>query len=272
MQTFTCVKNQYWGGDPGLWVAAEDGMVYRHLESDISYTAIDNEGDLVATGDEVGKVTLYTSDLDPTPLGSHRSIVTGVSIRNAQIVSCSSDHAAILWDGSTQSMASKYTASGWDLLTCEWHPTQPLVLLGGKDNVIRIWDTRTLKQAQEVRGHRNTIMVARWNKDNDGATFCSGGRDRTLRVWSASNTSIPLQIEQGLSEVMSAEWCGERGLVFGTRGEGVRRVGDIMPVFQVNEVSSISYNSDTHRLSMANKTPEMLIATLTLGQVDEFET
>ncbi len=190
------------------WAGCVKEVVYRPGEQllDVStvttfapsreLSAVDSCGGFLCVGDSEGFIYLLTV---ANSWRAHRSVIRGITCekgvnQSGRFVTCSDDGVAKLWDG--QSVASEYTGSGWSLLSCDWHPKDAVVLLGGKDNRVRIWDVRTPGEAviTEVCGHRNTVTCVRWNPFNDGLTFLSVSRDRTSRSWDARQLSTPVEV------------------------------------------------------------------------------
>ena len=52
---------------------------------------------------------------------------------------------------------------------------------GGEDGTVRIWDTRTGQQQQQLTGHIGTVWLLAYSPD--GATLASCGGDGTVRIW-----------------------------------------------------------------------------------------
>ncbi len=52
---------------------------------------------------------------------------------------------------------------------------------GGQDNVIRIWDLATGKQAEELRGHASHVRDCAYS--SDGEWLLSAGRDQEIKLW-----------------------------------------------------------------------------------------
>lgn len=52
-----------------------------------------------------------------------------------------------IWDFATQAQESVLTGHGWDVKDVSWHPHNSLIVSGSKDNLIKLWDS---KSAQNI--------------------------------------------------------------------------------------------------------------------------
>lgn len=58
------------------------------------------------------------------------------------------------------------------------------VAISFSDNVVRIFDKRTISQKHELKGHKNSVFAARYHPS--GKYLASVGRDAHLKVWDSS--------------------------------------------------------------------------------------
>jgi guanine nucleotide-binding protein subunit beta-2-like 1 protein len=116
----------------------------------------------------------------------HKNDVLSVafSADNRQIVSGSRDRSIKLWNTLGQ---CKYTITenghdGW--VSCvRFSPNtkKPLIVSGGWDNMVKMWDLGTCKLTADLPGHTgnvNTVTVS-----PDGSLCASGGKDGTAMLW-----------------------------------------------------------------------------------------
>ncbi|KAG1338518.1 putative Flowering time control protein FY [Cocos nucifera] len=93
------------------------------------------------------------------------------------------------------------TGHGWDVKSVDWHPTKSLLVSGGKDNLVKLWDAKTgrelcsllvqfhhcfaktMHETQiEIPGaHDNSVWDLAWHPM--GYLLCSGGNDHTTKFW-----------------------------------------------------------------------------------------
>ncbi|GJJ08630.1 hypothetical protein Clacol_002849 [Clathrus columnatus] len=61
------------------------------------------------------------------------------------------------------------------------HPTQPLVVSGGEDDLGYIWDLKTGEDIVKLSGHTDSVTAVDWSYD--GELVSTGGMDGKVRVW-----------------------------------------------------------------------------------------
>jgi WD40 repeat protein len=59
-----------------------------------------------------------------------------------------------------------------------------LLLTGGRDRMVRLWDVKTVKELRRFEGHTDYIHVVTFSPD--GGRALSGGDDGTVRLWDLS--------------------------------------------------------------------------------------
>ena len=55
----------------------------------------------------------------------------------------------------------------------------------GFDNVVKIWDPATWKEARTLTGHTGPVYCVVYSKD--GATIATSSQDKTIRLWKAAD-------------------------------------------------------------------------------------
>ena len=53
---------------------------------------------------------------------------------------------------------------GWNVMSVDWHPRKTLLISGGKDNVIKLWDAKSRWVLSNLHGHKNTVLSVKWNQ------------------------------------------------------------------------------------------------------------
>jgi len=145
--------------------------------------AINSAGSIVASGDETGKVVLWSDSLKFLhKFVQHKNAITGLAFRrNApELYSCSVDKTVKVWDTDSRSyietlFGHQDTVHGIDANTRE-----RAITAGGRDNTIRIF--KIPEETQLVyRGHQGSIDCIALLND---VYFVSGGDDGAINFWS----------------------------------------------------------------------------------------
>lgn len=93
---------------------------------------------------------------------------------------------------------------GWDVKCIDWHPNQSLVVSGGKDTQIKLWDPRVGKELATIHAHKQTVLKTRWNMN--GNWLLSTSRDQLCKLFDI-RTMKEIQVFRGHKrEVTSCAW------------------------------------------------------------------
>jgi len=121
------------------------------------------------------------------------------SADNRQIVSSSRDRSLKLWNTLGE---CKYTIDG-DGAHTEWascvrfspNTVNPIIVSGGWDKAVKIWNLATCKLKTNLVGHSgyiNSVTVS-----PDGSLCASGGKDTEARVWDLNEGKLLQQLSAG---------------------------------------------------------------------------
>ena len=59
-----------------------------------------------------------------------------------------------------------------------------LLITGGNDKTVKLWDARDLKLIETFKGHKDSVYALKFQ--NYSNQFCSIGADRMLKLWDAA--------------------------------------------------------------------------------------
>jgi len=160
-----------------------------------------------------------------TIFAGHTNDVLSVafSADNRQIVSGSRDRTLKLWNTLGE---CKHTFDGNGSHT-EWVSTvrfspnteQPLVISGGWDKVVKVWNFRELKIKDNLYGHTgyvNTVTVS-----PDGSLCASGGKDGVAMLWDLNEGKHLYSLPAG-SIINAMEFSPNRYWLCGATEQGIR--------------------------------------------------
>lgn len=71
-----------------------------------------------------------------------------------------------------------------DYVPLKWHPSENLIVTGGYDGSVRIWDALSGLELIELPVHEDTVNDVSWSPD--GSMLASVGRDGRLFIWDVS--------------------------------------------------------------------------------------
>lgn len=123
-------------------------------------------------------------------------------------------------DGPSQSKSARSDVAG---ATRGWGQPGALVVSGGCDKDVRVWDVRTGLTLYVLRGHTSTVRCLKVMHNRPIAI--SGSRDSTLRVWDVQRGRMLRILSGHAGSVRSLDVCGNR-VVSGSY-DGTCRLWDV---------------------------------------------
>eukprot|EP00300_Choanocystis_sp_HF-7_P006838 c14935_g1_i2.p1 GENE.c14935_g1_i2~~c14935_g1_i2.p1 ORF type:complete len:553 (+),score=83.03 c14935_g1_i2:36-1661(+) len=171
----------------------------------------------MVTADDHGQIKYWQSNMNNVQdfSGHNREPLRGLSfsITDSKFASCSDDGSVKIWDFDTQrcehELTNKVGGHTWDVKCVAWHPYKSLVVSGSKDmnpihksavlrtewhksgnllltasrdQLIKCFDLRMMKDLQIFRGHHRDVCSIRWHPWED-QLFASGGYDGNVLFW-----------------------------------------------------------------------------------------
>nr|GLL40971.1 flowering time control protein FY isoform X1 [Ipomoea trifida]GMD59604.1 flowering time control protein FY isoform X1 [Ipomoea batatas] len=70
---------------------------------------------------------------------------------------------------------------GWDVKSVDWHPTKSLLVSGGKDNLVKLWDAKSGRELCSFHGHKNTVLCVKWNQN--GNWVLTASKDQIIKLY-----------------------------------------------------------------------------------------
>uniref|UniRef100_A0A1A8G517 Glutamate-rich WD repeat-containing protein 1 n=1 Tax=Nothobranchius korthausae TaxID=1143690 RepID=A0A1A8G517_9TELE len=166
--------------------------------------------------------------IDQRPFSSHSKSVEDLQWSPTEatvFASCSVDRSIRIWDirAPSNSMLSANEAHSSDVNVISWNRSEPFLLSGGDDGLLKVWDLRQFKTGHPVanfKQHCGPITSVEWNPA-DSSMFAASGADDVISQWDLSVEScdagarvdgvkdLPPQLlflHQGQSEIKEIHW------------------------------------------------------------------
>ena len=159
------------------------------------------------TGDKNGNVTYFKSNENykKKSIQLHNDTITDISfsINSSKFVTSSDDKTAKIVDfiSGKNELIFKHRS---DVKSCEWNPYRNIVVSGGKDQLIELWDPNSGMNISTLHFHNNSINRLRFNMN--GNWVISGSKDHIVKVTDI-RVMKELQVCKGHdSEVNTLAW------------------------------------------------------------------
>jgi len=160
------------------------------------------------------------------------------------MASCSCDRTIKIWDvranPSKACMLTQGNAHFSDVNVIDWNPSEPFLISGGDDGIVKVWDLRNFGGISDplatFKHHSSPVTSLEWHHD-DNTVFASSGEDDQIALWdlaierdteAAEEESkiqdLPPQllfIHQGLQDIKELHWHSKiSGLIVATSHTG----------------------------------------------------
>jgi WD40 repeat protein len=200
----------------------------------VGCVAVSGDGRLAASGGDDGMLCLW--DLRDgrllTRVAAHKERVFGVAfcLDGQLVVSCGSDRLARLWEvhlparGTSGETAlaeiARFEGHG-DAVTClALSVDGRLLLTGGRDGSVRLWDVAERREIRSFVGHKDRVQAVAFGPN--GKYAFTGSHDAALLCWDLQRTgeaALALQCADAVSSVSC--FADGRRMVVGTDDGGV---------------------------------------------------
>ena len=185
----------------------------HQLDSSPSIRAIQFTKDesFLITGDKNGNITYFKNESNNNlsknqNIKLHNDTITDISfsINSSKFVTSSDDKTSKIVDFITGKNELIFKEHLSDVKSCEWNPYRNIIVSGGKDQLVEIWDPNSGEVIGTLHLHKNSINRLRFNQN--GNWIISGSKDHTVKV-SDIRMMKELQIFKGHdSEVNTLAW------------------------------------------------------------------
>jgi len=154
-------------------------------QSAVLALSVNTAGDVVASGDEKGKIILWDERLKKLHhFSEHKKAITGLAFRrmNSQLFSSSADRSVKVWDTESRSYIETLFGHQDAVQSVDANTRERVISAGGRDNTIRIF--KVPEETQLIyRGHQGSIDCVALLSDEH---FVSGGDDGAINYWTTA--------------------------------------------------------------------------------------
>lgn len=117
-------------------------------------------------------------------------------------------------------------------------PDRRLVLSGGRDNTVRLWDVQTGRSLRQFRGHSDEVWTLAWSQDQHFAI--SAGDDETIRLWD-TRTGRCIRVFRGHSgQITSVSFSTDQRYILSSSSDRTARKWNV----ENGECTRITEHSD----------------------------
>jgi WD40 repeat protein/DNA-binding CsgD family transcriptional regulator len=245
------------------------------FDSILSVTFHPLNGDLLATGDVDGRISLWQTSYGEQLFTwkAHANWVRTVAFSpdGKTLASSSDDHTIKLWDVDSQKHIKTLEGhSNW-IRSIAYGPQGNILASGSSDETLRLWDTRTQKCLKIIKGHNSFIRAIAFSFD--GQRLASGSADQTVRLWDA-NTGECLKILAGHTKLVQSVAFSPDGkiLASGSDDKTVRlwdvATGQCLNILEghKNLVQSVAFSPDGKILASGSDDKTVRFWDVTTGQ------
>ncbi|SPO01139.1 related to polyadenylation factor I subunit 2 [Cephalotrichum gorgonifer] len=154
-------------------------------DSAIRALCYSHNDDWLVSGDHDGIVKYWQPNFNNLEsISAHSDPVRDIAFSpgDSKFVTASDDSTLKIFDFAGGVEENVLKSHGWDVKSCDWHPTKGLLVSGSKDHLVKLWDPRTGRCLTTLHGHKNTITKTLFDRVR-GNCLATSARDQTARVF-----------------------------------------------------------------------------------------
>ncbi|MFM8394526.1 MAG: protein kinase domain-containing protein, partial [Acidobacteriota bacterium] len=191
------------GGKVKIRSITAPGMIREiDLGENISDGLLVDGGEWLLAGTERGRLALIDPHADHPPLVRQlHSSKTRIHLRydqaQRQLVTSGTDGTARIWplDRLVERSALLPRTDGW-INSLALSPDGERLLVGARDNLIRIWNVATRRIEKTISGHTAWVLDVAYSPD--GQLFSSASTDGLVKVWRAADGQLLHNLDHGI--------------------------------------------------------------------------
>lgn len=130
-----------------------------------------------------------------------------------------------IWNVETGQLVKILPGHSGDVLSMALNKDQTLMISGGRDGTVILWDMIDFKRIRTFTGHSDYVSCVAFN--NAGNQVISGSGDHTIRVWSINDGSLVKTLTDHSSWVFRLLVDDQTGLLYSGSGDQTIKQWDI---------------------------------------------
>ena len=188
----------------------------------ITALAVSKNGQYLVSGTEAGEVKLTPTDFSHpgVVLIQESAAVTSLSFHK-DLVAASFVNGKCCLVGPSLAEPMVWIAHAGPANRVEFHPEGSMVVSGGQDSAIRLWEIPELKVICELRGHEKGVTSVRFSPD--GSSLLSSANDLTVKFWDLQSQQMIRDLRGHTSVVFDARYTGLEHYVVSLAGDHTLR-------------------------------------------------
>ncbi|CAN5381714.1 hypothetical protein BH11PLA2_BH11PLA2_49230 [soil metagenome] len=253
-------------GEIRLWDAGTGNIrtVWNGPKKGVTSLAISPDATLIAAAGADHQIYLWNTITNAAErvMVSHQGRVSGVAFSSdgTMLASVGHDKAVKLWNPRTGELLNTWENAS--LVDCvAWHPSKPMLAVGGSDGVVTVYDAVTRQLTQRFPAHTGEIHGIAFSPD--GRRFATAGRDTTITLWDVDTWSKRDMLRGHVSRVTAVVFGPDSSRIFSSGRDSTVHVWNVVdgqPLLILGEpglLEAVCISPDGATLYVAGKTGQI---------------
>ncbi|MCH0629427.1 WD40 repeat domain-containing protein [Kocuria palustris] len=138
------------------------------------------------SGDQLGVVKYWQPNFNNVNIiTAHALGVRDIAFspNDTKFLTAADDLTLKIWNFNNGQEERTLTGHHWDVKLADWHPDLGLIVLGSKDNLVKLWDPRASQAITTLHGFKHTVVRTRFQPAGTKRLLALALRDRLCRVF-----------------------------------------------------------------------------------------